>query len=136
MLALLTCDAVPPINTVTYFVSVFFDLRLVAVALGNIGVVIAVGALQLVFVTLLHRRQQMSAASSNDAHRHTLLVDLRAYLEDAALCRFPALAVQLMSLLLPGSLRCFRCNSSIPAHNVYYCSLLHCRGLCRLCICT
>ncbi|CUI14183.1 GP46-like surface antigen, putative [Bodo saltans] len=101
MLALLTCDAVPPINTVTYFVSVFFDLGLVAVALGNIGVVIAVGALQLVFVTLVHHRR-MTAESISHTHRHPLLVDV--YLEDSALCRFPALTVQLMGLLLPGSL--------------------------------
>lgn len=66
MLAILTCDDVPPINTVTYFVSVFFELGLATVALGNVGIVVAVLLLQLAVVLVL-RRSRKEAKVSNGA---------------------------------------------------------------------
>ncbi|CUG11829.1 Hypothetical protein, putative [Bodo saltans] len=58
LLAILTCDDVPPMNTVTYFVSVFFELGLATVALGNVGIVVAVLLLQLVVVLVLRRSRK------------------------------------------------------------------------------
>ncbi|CUG83743.1 membrane-associated protein, putative [Bodo saltans] len=112
MMSLLVCSDKPPsVSVATYFVSVFFDLGNVAMALGNIGVAVTAIGLHILFAWSIVKctPQLRSAATANDNNdeqlvsRHCSQMFDDVYLPALARCRCPSWGLRFMSMLLPGS---------------------------------
>ncbi|CUE61681.1 transmembrane protein, putative [Bodo saltans] len=101
MLALLTCSHDPPVSVATYFVSLFFGLGNVAMALGNIGLAMGVILLHFFGALILAKVSPSALVRAVDGPAPRGAFD--RFLPVASMCYFPSQSVKVLIMLLPGS---------------------------------